>query len=215
MAFLEYGVDIDAQDNYHDTALHLTVFRVRLEIVRLHLDHGAKTTAENEQGETPLHLVSRGTYDFQEHGVKPARLLPEHGVDVNAPDKDQNTPLHSASYVGRLEIVQVLLDHGANAGPKNAQAQTPLHLVSQGGYWSQEDGPSVAKLLLEHGGYMNAQDKDYRSPFFLACCRGRLDIARVFLDFDAKRKSRQRMTKIWSRYTCGFGEFIPQAVFLD
>ena len=187
--FLEYGVDIDAQDNYHDTALHLAAFRGWLEIVKLLLDHSAKTTAENEQGETPLHLVSRGTYDFQGHGVKTARLLLEHGVDVNAPDKDQNTPLHSASYVGRLEIVQVLLDHGANAGSKNAQAQTPLHLVSQGGYWSQEDGPSVAKLLLEHGGDMNAQDKDYRSPFYLACCCGRLDIARVFFDFDAKAQA--------------------------
>jgi ankyrin repeat protein len=133
--------------------------------------------------------VSRGKYDSQEHGVGIARLLLERGVGVNAPDKDHNTPLHSASYLGRPEIARELLDHGAKVGSENDRAQTPLHLVSQGSYWLQDDSLGVAKLLLERGADMNIKDKDYATPLHLACYRGRLDIARVLLSYDAKAQA--------------------------
>ena len=51
----------------------------------------------NPQGETALHVVSRGRYDSQD-GARVAQLLLEHGVDVNAIDKVYDSPLHSASY---------------------------------------------------------------------------------------------------------------------
>ena len=183
---LERGTDVHAQDKDDNTALHLAAFSGRLEIAKVLLDHGTSATAENEHGETPLHLVSRGKYDSQEYGVRVVRQLLERNVDVNALDKDRNTPLHSASCLGKLKIAQVLLDHGAKAGSENDRAQTPLHLVSQGSYWFQDDGPGVTKLLLERGADMNAQDKDHTTPLHLACYRGRLDIARVLLDYDAK-----------------------------
>ncbi|KAH9003810.1 ankyrin repeat-containing domain protein [Lactarius hatsudake] len=180
------GADVHARDKHHDTALHSAAFWGRLGIATALLDHGANPNVENDQGETPLHLVSRGECNPREHGVGIAQLLFESGVDVNAPDKDQNTPLHSASHLGRLEIVRVLLDHGADASSENDQAQTPLHLVSQGGYWLQDDGLGVAELLLERGADINAQDKDHATPLHVACYRGRLDIARVLVDYDAK-----------------------------
>ena len=64
-----------------------------------------------------------------------------------------------------------------------------LHLVSQGSYWFQDDGLGVAKLLLERGADMNAQDKDDATPLHLACYRRWLDIARVLLDFDGKAQA--------------------------
>jgi ankyrin repeat protein len=182
----EHGVDIHARGKYDDTPLHCAALSGRLEITQLLLNHGANPNIENEQQATPLHLVARGEYDSLEHGVGTARLLLERGVNPAAPDKDRNTPLHLASYLGRLEIAQLLLDHGAEAGSENDQAQTPLHLVSQTNYWFQDAGLRVAKLLLERGADMNARDKDYVTPLHLACYRGRLDIARVLLDYDAK-----------------------------
>jgi ankyrin repeat protein len=184
--FLERGVDVQAQDKDHDTALHAAAFTGRLEIVKLFINNGANTTAENDHGEIPLHLVSRGQYVSQENGVGIVQLLLEHDVDINATDMHQNTSLHSASSLGRLEIARVLLDRGAKPGPENDLAQTPLHLVSQGSYWSQDDGVGVAKLLLERGADMHAQDGDYATPLHLACYRGRFHIARVLLEYDAK-----------------------------
>jgi ankyrin repeat protein len=73
------------------------------------LDYGAKADAENDQGETPLHLVSRGKYDSQEDGVSIVRLLLERGVDVNARKKNKATPLHSVAFRGRIKVAEVLL----------------------------------------------------------------------------------------------------------
>jgi ankyrin repeat protein len=183
---LERGVDIHSQDKDRDTALHLAAFSGKLEIAKLLIDSGANMTAENEHGEIPLHLVSRGQYISQENGVGIVQLLLERGVDVNAPDRHQNTSLHFASSLGRLEIARILLDRGAKASSENDRTQTPLHLVSQGGYWFQDDGPGVAKLLLEGGADMHAQDEDHATPLYLACYHGRSDIARVLLEYDAK-----------------------------
>jgi ankyrin repeat protein len=66
---------------------------------------------------------------------------------------------------GRLEIARVLLDHGAKASLENDRAQTPLHFVSQGNYWFQDDGPGVAKLLLERGADMHAQMRMTQLPY--------------------------------------------------
>ncbi|KAN0142132.1 Ankyrin repeat-containing domain protein [Lactarius tabidus] len=187
--FLERGGDVHAQDKEHDTALHSAAFSGRLEIAKLLLNHGAITTAENEHGETPLHLVSRGQNVSQENGVGIVQLLLERGIDVNATDRHQNTSLHSASSLGKHEIARVLLDHGAKASLENDRAKTPLHIVSQGNCWFQDDGLGVVKLLLERGADIHARDEDDATPLHLACYRGRFDIARVLLDDDAKAQA--------------------------
>jgi ankyrin repeat protein len=114
------------------TPLHSAAFNGRLEIAQLLLDHGANAKAENEDGETALHVVSRGEYDSQDHGVGISRLLLEHGVDVHAHNKYHNTALSLAAFNGRLEITRLLLDHGANPNVETDQGLTPLHHVSQG-----------------------------------------------------------------------------------
>jgi ankyrin repeat protein len=48
-----------------------------------------------------------------------ARLLLERGADVNALSKIQSTPLHVASYNGKLELARLLLDHGAQVDTAN------------------------------------------------------------------------------------------------
>ena len=104
----------------------------------------------NPQGETALHVVSRGRYDSQD-GARVAQLLLEHGVDVNAIDKVYDSPLHSASYSGKPQITRALLDHGARANAENDRGETPLHQVSQGEYESQTNGVRIAQLLLDRG----------------------------------------------------------------
>ncbi|KAH9054885.1 ankyrin repeat-containing domain protein [Lactarius vividus] len=187
---LERGADVNAQSKNKSTPLHSAVFKGRTKIAKLLLECGAVADAMNDQGETPLHLVSRSEYDFQERAVDIAQLLLERGVDVNTADKGQNTPLHSASYLGRFEAARVLLGYGARASSENDQAQTPLHLVSQGSYWLQDDGLGVARLLLDYGADVNARDKDHATPLHLACYRGRLEIARVLLGYDVQAQEK-------------------------
>jgi len=141
--------------------------------------------AENEWGETPLHLVSRGKYDSQGDGVGIARLLLERGVDANGRKGNKWTPLHSAAVKGMLEIARALLDHGANPNVENDQGEAPLHVVSQGKY-DQKHGVLIARLLLERGADVNASDKDQYTPLYSASYFGRLEIARVLLNHVAK-----------------------------
>ena len=140
------------------------------------LDHDANADAQNGQGDTPLHMVSRGAHDHDD-GI--ARLLLEHSMDVNVQNTVHETPLHLAALAGKLEIARLLLEHGANPNVENKQGETPLHSVSQIEYNLQEHGVSIARLLLEHGVDVNAREKDQDTPLHLAAFSGRLHIAQV------------------------------------
>ncbi|MEH1771269.1 MAG: ankyrin repeat domain-containing protein, partial [Nostoc sp.] len=73
-------------------------------------------------GETPLHLaVSQGNKQVVE-------LLIAKGADVNAKNKDGNTPLHLAY---DLDIVKLLIAKGADANAKNNDDMTPAELQAQ------------------------------------------------------------------------------------
>lgn len=109
-------------------------------------------------------------------------LFLERDVDVDAQRQDRQTPLHLASYRGRPEIAQLLLDRGANANAEDSFFKTPLHHVAGGLYSSQEDGIRVAQLLLERGADINAQNSDRETPLHAASAYGRLEIARMLLE---------------------------------
>ncbi|KAH9025587.1 ankyrin repeat protein, partial [Lactarius pseudohatsudake] len=96
-----------------------------------------------------------------------ARLLLERGGDINARRKGLSTPLHLASYNGKLEIARFLLDNGANVDAVDQSDETPLHNASEGEYDSEEAGVGVARLLLEHGADVNAKAKSGKTPLDL------------------------------------------------
>ena len=188
---LDRGVDVNAQDKRHWTTLHSASYNGKPEIVQILLYHSAKVNAETDLGETPLHLVRPGKYGSQD-GIQVVRLLLEGGIDVNAHDKRNWTPLHAASYHGRLEIVRVLLDQGARANAKNNRGETPLHQVAQGEYESQADGVRVAQHLLDRGADVNAQDKSRKTPLHVASRCGRPEIVRLLLAHTTAKNDRRR-----------------------
>ena len=145
-------------------------------MVRMLLSNGVNSNAKNHRGETALHVLSRCGPDSKD-SVRIARLLLERGVDVNMRDNDHDSPLHCASYNGKLEIVRELLNHGANASAKNKRDEVPLHQVLQGEYESQADGMRIAQLLLDRGVDVNARDKNGATPLHLASWCGKLEIA--------------------------------------
>ena len=155
------------------------------------LQHGVKSNEMNHRGETALHVVSRGRYDSK-GSIPVARLLLENGINVNAEDKDGDSPLHSASYSGNLEIARVLLHHGANANVKNDRGETPLHRVSQGKYESQSDGVGIAKLLLDRGVDVNSRDEDGVTSIHLASWFGKLEITRLLLESSTSKNNKVR-----------------------
>ena len=163
---LEHGADVNARSNYHTTPLHFAAKFGRVEVVRVLLEHVANLGMEDDDGktaiqavseyvnardfdgQTPLHFASRGP-SMEGPNIalslsSVARLLLEHGAEVNAQGNGHSTPLHVAVQYGRAEAVRVLLEHGANVAAKDEDGKTASQLSSDMGH------EEITKLLSEH-----------------------------------------------------------------
>jgi ankyrin repeat protein len=74
--------------------------------------------------------TGRGMYN-EDDVLNHARLLLEHGAEVNRRDKDNQTPLHLAMGRERFKLARILLEHGADANAENNNGKTPLHILSE------------------------------------------------------------------------------------
>ena len=109
---------------------------------RLLLHSKANICARDFNGRTPLHV------SVLYKSVDVARLLLEHGADVNAQDKGRKTPLLSAVkcvlYEPTLEVARLLVGHGANIDAEDIEGRTAFRVASESGY------PDIAKFLSDH-----------------------------------------------------------------
>ena len=58
-----------------------------------------------------------------------ARLLLQHGAEVNGRNSDDNTALHLAIFLGRAGTAELLLKSGADVNAKNDDGATPIDLL--------------------------------------------------------------------------------------
>ena len=185
-----------------------------VEMVRILLHRGATVNSVDNRGRTLLHQVAGSKYCSRLNDVRIAQLLLDHGTGVNAQDNDNTTPLHVASYYGKADLVKVLLDRGATSNLPGNLGRTPLHLVAGSRYDPDDNGVRIAKLLIEHGADINAQDKDKITPLYAACYLGKAEMAWVLLRRGAKANSDanailgQTLLHRVASGICGFGYIV-------
>jgi hypothetical protein len=112
--FIEYGVDIDAEDLHGCTALHVASDRSEIKDGFLHrflLEHGADVNARKNNGSTPLHNAVRNASYTKTLDV--VRLLLEQGADVEVEDNHGITVAQVAEWDGNEELRKLLLEHKA------------------------------------------------------------------------------------------------------
>jgi len=120
-SLLAAKADPNVADRLGATPLHSAAGRHADEIVRLLLANGAAVNAQDHQGQTPLLRAC-----FNPPDVPVASLLLDHQADPNLKWKTGDTPLHSAVYERRKDLVELLLAKGANPNVRNNQDVTPL-----------------------------------------------------------------------------------------
>ena len=138
------------QDKYQLTPLHLASLYGWVEMVQVLLNRSTTVNSEDNLGRTPLHMVSlaRDSFisrenDARENGVCIARLLLEHGADVNAQDNNHATPLDFASHHGKPEIASLLSQYGGKFNAKIEQNPTPNQLEIKGADLRDHPAPST------------------------------------------------------------------------
>ena len=98
---------------------------------------------DDERDSTALHYTAfHGNVDL-------ARLLIEHGADVNALAYENNhewtTPVVLAAWEGGIDVLRLLLENGANPNSKSSNGVTPLSTATRHKKQERVD------LLRQHG----------------------------------------------------------------
>lgn len=113
-ACLDGNADVEAMNEYGQTALLAAADSGHEGVARLLIEHGANVNFRDDcYGMTPLHWAAERGYEAL------AKLLVDHGADVNAQKADKETPLHLAAAVGSEGVAQLLIGSGADASAKD------------------------------------------------------------------------------------------------
>ncbi|KAL9131147.1 MAG: hypothetical protein Q9217_000848 [Psora testacea] len=190
--FLEKGANVNTIDNEGWSVLHIAVFSGHISISALLLDYGAKINYDVD-GITPLHIaVLRKSIDFVE-------LLLEYDADITVCNdvggtaleflqfheqgqahnvlqnlRIQNpnvtiTGLRIAVCSGREARIRRLLELGADINARDEGGMTAL-------LWaSEQDSPSIMKMLLDHGADPNVRSDWGSTPMSGVRCNPELE----------------------------------------
>lgn len=103
---IERGADINLQDAFGRTTLHLTCENVQSsshhDCIDYLLSRGANSCIQDLHGRTPLHIAAN------EGCVECINKLMEHGQDPNVRDSSGEIPLHIATRMMHLECMEAL-----------------------------------------------------------------------------------------------------------
>lgn len=117
-------------------------------VVREILRYHPNLEARDREGKTAI--FAAGEYrnsDTEGARVQCVRLLAQAGANVNARDKDGNTPLHE---IFLTDVEEELLKLGANVNARNHDGETPI--------FTNVDNDSIA-LFIEHGADLSIRNK--------------------------------------------------------
>ena len=175
-------------------------------VANLLIDKGANINARNSSGATPLYFATKD-FDLSQRliakgadvnlrafgdytplhnaafsgGLKAARLLIDHGADLNAHGA-QGTVLHEIIYYrtpANEEMAALLLESGARFQAFSF-GNTELHLAALNG------SADMARLLVKYGANLNAVNEYGRTALYYAARHGHRKVADVLIAAGAK-----------------------------
>ncbi len=101
----EAGVDVNAQNQAGDTALHIAAKNGLVGVIATLMGSGAQINSKNFEGDTPLHKVGKVMTRAC------AQILLSYGADVDAKNNEGMTPIDKAMENVNAHLVNILNDH--------------------------------------------------------------------------------------------------------
>ncbi len=122
------GANLNVRDRDGNTPLHLAVTNSQQgSAMRTLLAFKADPNVTNALGQTPLHVYLAARTIYSDHNDR-LKALFDAGANVNAPDRDGNTPFHLAMLSSFGNWATVLATNKADFSRTNKLGQTPLYL---------------------------------------------------------------------------------------
>lgn len=149
---------------------------------------GFDLNTRNEKGETGLTLAIR------QGATKVANfLLDQNVVDVNSKNGAGETPLMLAAIKGEVALARrLIVDRKAQV---NHPGWTPLHYAASS---KEPASREVARLLLEHHAYIDAESPNKTTPLMMAAQYGQFEVLELLLEegADASLRNQQGLNAI-------------------
>lgn len=192
---IEAGADLNSKNERGLTALHIAAkwndalkdnaVTGKYEIAKILIQKGADVNAVDNERKTPLHWAA------EQQNLEFVKLLAVNGAHIHTKDKYGYTPLHfvvGTSWQGAVYVAKFLLENGAIVDSTDNYGNTPLHMSII--------NPGAIKLLLRKGADVNAADKNGQTPLHLAARDGRIDVAKILIEYgaDIKARTKKRVT---------------------
>lgn len=152
------------------TPLHLSAFNGDIEMAQLLLERKADINDnQTYQGETPLLIAI--SQDQEELAMK----LLDWGADFEKSNDFGTRPLHAASQMGLVSLVEKLLHLGANPTQKEFETlNTPIHLATL------NEHLQIVELLIDKSD-LNAQNRDGNTVLHIAASLHLTNLVELFL----------------------------------
>ena len=156
--------------------------------VRALIEKGTSVNVKDENGDPLLYFsICWSKFDI-------AKLLIEHGADVNARNGIMDTSLHRAAFCvyqnkKALDVVKLLIEHGADVNAKDEHEFTPLSAAVCPG------NLEVVAFLIEQGADIHAKDFQGNTPLHRATWGKNLGVMKYLVEQGADIHAQNKYNK--------------------
>lgn len=141
-SLLKYGADVHARDSSGRTALHVAIRRQVFEIKEARLRNSVGVNAGSDRRGTLLFVATSLAQSVSTMFVEVVlELLLEHGFNVNAVDRWNDTALRIAVESGWIALIRVLLVYGADVYRQKEGAPSIMEIAHG------KPGETITRLL--------------------------------------------------------------------
>lgn len=192
--FLKNGTDVNAKDEWGDTALTAASYFYDVHIVNLLLQNGAKINEKNNYNFSAMKIACSAL------NIVVVNALLREGAEV---DSDCFLTLFYGRYSSedelqnQIELSKLLLNKNIDVNSRDSNGRTALMYIVEAGYGdyynsgyynseiAQEKQRELIQFLLDNGADINAQDNEGKTALMYAIEAECKDVAKYLLEHGA------------------------------